>query len=103
MKQVIGGGVIGMGWMGTVHSRSYLAAADRFHEAGIQPKLVICADDVEERAKEAHERFGFEGYTTRWQGVIADHRVQVVNIATPNYMHLEVARAAAAAGKNIFC
>jgi predicted dehydrogenase len=103
VKQVIGVGVIGMGWMGTVHSRSYLAAADRFHDTGIQPKLVICADDVEERAKESQERFGFEAYTTRWQDVMADPRVQVVNIATPNYMHLEVAKAAAAAGKHIFC
>jgi predicted dehydrogenase len=103
MKQVIGVGVIGMGWMGTVHSRSYLAAADRFHDIGIQSKLIICADEVEARAKEAQERFGFEGYTTRWQDVIADPRVQVVNIATPNYMHLELVRAAAAAGKHIFC
>jgi len=103
VKKVIGVGVIGMGWMGTVHSRSYLAAADRFHDTGIHPKLVICADDVEERAKEAQEQFGFEGYTTRWQDVMADPRVQLVNIATPNYMHLEVAKAAAAAGKHIFC
>jgi predicted dehydrogenase len=88
MKQVIGVGVIGMGWMGTVHSRSYLAAADRFHESGIQARLVVCADEVEERAKEAKERFGFEGYTTRWQDVIADPRVEVVNVATSNYMHL---------------
>jgi predicted dehydrogenase len=103
LKQIIGVGVIGMGWMGTVHSRSYLAAADRFHDSGFQAKLVVCADDVEERAREAQERFGFEGYTTRWQNVIADPQVQVVNIATPNYMHLEIVRAAAAAGKHIFC
>ena len=103
MKQIIGVGVIGMGWMGTVHSRSYLAAADRFHDSGFQAKLVVCADDVEQRAREAQERFGFEGYTTRWQDVIADPQVQVVNIATPNYMHLEIVRAAAASGKHIFC
>ncbi|MGO9124380.1 MAG: Gfo/Idh/MocA family protein [Terriglobales bacterium] len=103
MKQIIGVGVIGMGWMGTVHSRSYLAAADRFLDSGIQPKLVVCADEVEERAREAQQRFGFERYTTRWQDVIADPRVQAVNITTPNYMHLEVVRAAAAAGKHIFC
>jgi predicted dehydrogenase len=103
MKQVIGVGVIGMGWMGTVHSRSYLAAADRFHESGIQARLVVCADEVEERAKEAKERFGFEGYTTRWQDVIADPRVEVVNVATSNYMHLEIVKGAAAAGKHIFC
>jgi predicted dehydrogenase len=103
MKQVIGVGVIGMGWMGTVHSRAYLAVADRFHDSGFEAKLVICSDEVEERAKEARERFGFESYATRWQDVIADPRVQVVNVATPNCMHLEVVRAAAAARKHIFC
>src|SRR6202165_2979277 len=92
-----------MGWMGTLHSRSYLAAADRFHDSGFQAKLVVCADDVEQRAREAQERFGFEAYTTRWQDVIADPQVQVVNIATQNYMPLEIVRAAAASGKHIFC
>jgi predicted dehydrogenase len=103
MKQTIGVGVIGMGWMGTVHSRAYLAVADRFRDSRVQAKLIVCADEVEERAKEAQERFGFEGYSIRWQDVIADPRVQVVNIATPNYMHLEIVRAAAAARKHIFC
>lgn len=103
MTQTIGVGVIGMGWMGTVHSRSYLQAADRFHDSGIRPRLVICADDVEARAKEAQDRFGFERYTTRWQDVIDDPQVQVVNITTPNYMHLAVATAAVAAGKHVFC
>src|ERR1700730_6918483 len=103
MKQTVGVGVIGMGWMGTVQSRAYLAVADRFHDSGVRAELIICADEVEERAKEAQERFGFERYTTRWQDVIADPRVQVVNIATPNYMHLDVVRAAAAARKHIFC
>ena len=92
-----------MGWMGTVHSRAYLAAADRFHDSGIRPKLMVCADDVEARANEAQDRFGFERCTTRWQDVMDDRDVQVVNIATPNYLHLEVATAAAAAGKHVFC
>ncbi len=103
MAQIIGVGVIGMGWMGTVHSRAYLQAADRFHDSGIRAKLIICADEVEQRVKESHERFGFERYTTRWQDVIADPEVRIVNIATPNHLHLEVVRAAAAAGKHIFC
>jgi predicted dehydrogenase len=103
MAQVVGVGVIGMGWMGTVHSRAYLQAADRFYDTGIRPKLIVCADDVEERATQAQARFGFERVTTRWQDVIADPNVQVVNIATPNYLHREVAAAAAVAGKHIFC
>ena len=103
MAQSIGVGVIGMGWMGTVHSRSYLQIADRFHDSGILPELIVCADDIEVRAQEAHQRFGFERYTTRWQHVVDDPRVQVVNIAAPNYLHVPMVKAAAAAGKHIFC
>jgi predicted dehydrogenase len=103
MAQSVGIGVIGMGWMGTVHSRAYLQAADRFHDSGIQARLIVCADEDEIRAREACQRFGFERYTTRWQDAVADPRVQVVNIATPNYMHQAIATAAASAGKHIFC
>jgi predicted dehydrogenase len=103
MTQTIGVGVVGMGWMGTVHSRAYLQAADRFHDGGFRAKLIICADDVEERARESHRRFGFERYTTRWQDVMADPRVEAVNIATPTHLHLPLVQAAAAAGKHIFC
>jgi predicted dehydrogenase len=35
--------------------------------------------------------------------VVAHPDVQVVNIASPNFLHLEMVRAAAAAGKHIFC
>jgi predicted dehydrogenase len=103
MSQTIGIGVIGMGWMGTVHSRSYLQAADRFHDAGMVPKLIVCADEVEARARQARRRFGFQRHTTRWEDVVSDPQVQLVNIATPNHLHLTLARAAAAAGKHIFC
>lgn len=103
MTRALGVGVIGMGWMGAVHSRCYLQAAERFPEDDVKPKLVVCADDVEARAAKAKERFGFERQTTYWQDVIADRDVQVVSIATPNHLHLEIAKAAAAAGKHIFC
>lgn len=89
--------------MGDVHSRSYNTLPDRFHESGILPRLVACADPVETRAKTAQQRFGFERYTTDWQEVIADPNVEVVNITAPNGMHLELIQAAAAAGKHIMC
>lgn len=101
--QTIGVGIIGMGWMGTVHSRSYRAVSDRFYDQGIQARLVICADDVKARAQEARERFGFEEYTTGWQDVINHPEVQVVNITAPNFMHKEMSLAAIAAGKDLFC
>src|SRR5215813_1830569 len=97
--KTIGIGVIGMGWMGTQHSRCYRQIAERFPDSGLQPRLVICADDVESRARAAKEQLGFERYATDWREVIDASEVAVVNIAAPNYLHREIATAAAAAGK----
>ncbi len=58
MTQTIGIGVVGMGWMGMVHSRSYRQVGDRFRDSGIQPRLIICADNVEARAQEARQILG---------------------------------------------
>lgn len=101
--QMIGIGVIGMGWMGMAHSRAYRNVPDRFYDSGIRPRLIICADDVLERALHAQTIHGFEEVTTRWQQVIEHPEVQVVNVTSPNYLHLEMVRAATAAGKHVFC
>ena len=96
-------GVIGMGWMGTVHSRSYLAVRDKFYDAGLQPRLVICADDVLARAEEAQGRFGFAAVTTDWREVINHPEVEIVDITSPNFLHREMTLAAIAAGKHVMC
>ena len=102
MKE-IGIGVIGMGWMGQVHARAYSLAPQRFPDGGVAPRLVICSDNVAARAESAKNLLGFESATTRWQAVIEHPAVQIVDIATPNHLHLDIAKAAAAAGKHIFC
>ena len=56
MPRTIGIGVIGMGWMGQVHGRSYRQIVQRFPDSPLQPKLVICADDVESRSPGAFLR-----------------------------------------------
>jgi predicted dehydrogenase len=103
MPRVIGVGVIGMGWMGEVHSRSYRQIVERFPECPLHPRLVICADDVEARSSAARSRFGFEKQTTDWRRVIEDPGVEVVNVAAPNNLHLEIVRHAASQGKHILC
>ena len=102
-KTTIGIGIVGMGWMGMTHARAYRQITDRFHDSPVQPKLVVCADDVIERTTEAKARFGFERTAADFRHVIKDESVHVVNIAAPNSMHLEIVEAAAAAGKHIFC
>jgi predicted dehydrogenase len=103
MAHRIGIGVIGMGWMGTVHSQSYQQIPYHFEESGIEPRLIICADDVEARANKARKICNFEQATTDWKAVIAHPEVQVVNITAPNNLHVEIATAAANAGKHIMC
>ena len=103
MSREIGIGVIGMGWMGGVHARSYCQLQGRFPDLGIEPRLIVCADEVESRAADAKLRYGFERCTTNWREVIDDPEIEVVNIATPNQQHLQMAEAAAAAGKHILC
>ncbi|PJF41033.1 MAG: gfo/Idh/MocA family oxidoreductase [Chloroflexi bacterium] len=102
-KWKVGIGVIGMGWMGQVHTRSYRNIPMRFPDSEITPHLVICSDNVEARAKQAQTMFGFEDTTTDWRRVIEHPDVEVINIATPNKLHLEIVEAAAAAGKHILC
>ncbi len=96
-------GVIGMGWMGSAHSRGYKAVADRFYDKGIRARLVICADEVEARGAEAQARLGFEQSTTDWREVINHPDIQAVDITSPNFMHKEMCLAAIAAGKHVFC
>ena len=103
MTRKIGIGIIGMGWMGEVHSRAYRAISDRFPESEFQPRLVVCAEPVEARAQAAQQRFGFERYVSDWHDVINDPEVEAINVTAPNGMHLEINRAAAAAGKHILC
>ena len=103
MRRTIGVGVIGMGWMGDAHSRSYRLVSDRFHDRGVDARLVACADTDAGRAAAARERFGFERATTDWLDVVADPAIEAISITAPNNAHLEVIRAALAAGKHVLC
>ncbi len=103
MSKPIGIGVIGMGWMGELHARSYQQVPVRFPDAPLTPELVICADEFEKRALGSQAKYGFGTAATNWRDVIGNDAVDVVHITTPNNLHLEIATAAAEAGKHVFC
>ena len=101
--KTLGIGIIGMGWMGQVHARSYSLVRQRFPAGGVAANLVLCSDIVPHRAESVRDMLGFQRATSDWRDVITDPAVQIVNIATPNHLHLPIVEAAAAAGKHIFC
>lgn len=96
-------GLIGAGFMGKAHSLAYAAMPMFFWPAPAIAERYIVADISEESASEAALRFGFEHSTGNWRDVINDESVDVVDIATPNNTHAEIAIAAAQAGKHIIC
>jgi predicted dehydrogenase len=97
----LGIGVIGLGWMGRVHSSSYRRVPEHFPELGVTPRLVVASDLSDARRAHA-ERIGFERTVTDWRAVLEDPAVDLVSITVPNAMHREVAVAAAEAGKHIW-
>jgi predicted dehydrogenase len=102
MKKRIGIAVIGLGWMGQVHSRGYRRLFDHYPDCPLRPRLITAADAVEDRARETAELLRFEGWTTDWREAVEHPEVEAVSIAAPNYLHREIAVAAARAGKHIW-
>ena len=99
----IGVGLIGFGWLGQAHSRSMQRIKTLFAERQFDPELVICSDTVPARVEEAVGSFGYKRGSADWRSVVDDPEVDVVFIAAPNAMHVELIEAAAQAGKDVFC
>lgn len=102
-RRPLGIGVVGLGWMGQAHSRSYRRLPALFADRVYEPELVICADPVTARREWARGGFGFGAVTDDWRRVAEHPGVDVVVVTAPNMVHVEIAAAAAGAGKAVFC
>ena len=103
VRRRIGVGVIGFGWLGQAHSRSLLRIPTLFGARDFDPELVVCSDPVAARREDAVGSFGFAKGVEDWRRVMDDPDVDVVYIAAPNMVHIELVEAAAQAGKHVFC
>ncbi len=93
--------LIGAGFMGKAHSLAYVAMPMFFHPAPAYPVRKTIVDVNDAVAAEAAIRCGFEKSSGDWRSVIEDPEIDIIDIATPNHLHAEIAIAAAAAGKHI--
>lgn len=101
-------GVIGLGFMGMVHLRSYrnipgariVAVADAYKKPvdGVLPGVGGNITDGDAIPLEADTRV----YDS-WQELIADPNVDLVDICLPTAAHVEVSVAALRAGKHVVC
>lgn len=103
MRRTLNIGLIGSGFMGQAHADAFKRAGMLYPDLPAKPHLYMLADATPELAGNAAERFGFEKHTGNWRDLIADPNVDVVDITSPNIMHHEMALAAIAAGKHVYC
>lgn len=96
-------GLVGAGWMGKAHSSALLDAQMLFGPDYGVAVFEMVADNNEASAKEAQHKIGFKRMTTDWHELVTDPNIDLVDIATPNAFHYEVAKAALENGKNVYC
>jgi predicted dehydrogenase len=95
-------GLIGYGFMGRTHSNAF-RKVNNFFDLPYQPVLkAICARDGG-KAKAFAARWGYESVETDWRKLVERDDIDLIDIATPNNTHAEIAIAAAKAGKMILC
>jgi len=95
-------GLIGSGFMGKAHAFGY-ATATRVFDLPYELELHTIADINDEAAAKAAAALSFSHATSDWRSLVADPAIDVVNITAPNALHKEMALAAIAAGKHVYC
>ena len=96
-------GLIGSGFMGQAHADAFRRAATLYRDLPAVPHLAMLADATPDLAAGAAARLGFERSTGEWRALVSDPSIDVVDITSPNLMHHEMALAAIAAGKHVYC
>lgn len=95
-------GLVGTGFMGRTHSNAF-AQANHFFDLPYRPVLkTICARSAD-KAQAFAAQWGYQSVETDWRRLVESRDVDVIDIASPNNTHAEIAIAAANAGKMVLC
>jgi predicted dehydrogenase len=92
--QEIGAAVVGTGFIGAVH-------VEALRRLGVQVHGVVGSS--QERAGRRAAELGLPPAYASFEHMLADKRVEVVHITSPNHLHHAQARAALEAGKHVVC
>src|ERR1700687_508687 len=90
----IGAAVVGTGFIGAVH-------VDALRRLGVQVHGVVGSTSI--RAAERSRAAGLPPAYESMEAMLADKRVDVVHITSPNHLHHPHAKAALSAGKHVVC
>jgi predicted dehydrogenase len=95
-------GLVGYGFMGRTHSNAF-AKVNQFFDLPYHPVLqAVCARDGAKVAAFAGQ-WGYASTETDWRKLIERPDIDLIDIASPNDTHAQIAIAAAQAGKMVLC
>lgn len=93
-------GMVGYGFMGRTHSNAF-SQVNHFFDVPYRPVLqAICARNPQ-RAEAFAQRWGYRTTVADWRALVASPDIDLIDIASPNDTHAEIAIAAANAGKMV--
>jgi predicted dehydrogenase len=95
-------GLIGTGFMGKTHVFGF-ATAQRVFDLPFEVELHTVADQSPEMAARAARELGFSRSSGDWRSLVADPEIDLIDITAPNALHKEMALAAIAVGKHVYC
>ncbi len=102
MKRQVRVGMVGYKFMGKAHSHAY-RDLPFFFEPEAVPVLQAVAGRDRDGVEAAANQLGWASTETDWRRLIERDDIDLIDIVTPNYLHAEIAIAAAEAGKHILC
>jgi predicted dehydrogenase len=95
-------GLVGYGFMGRTHSNAFLQAP-RFFDLPMKPVLKAICARKRDRAEAFAKNWGYESVETDWRALVERKDIDVIDIASTNDTHHDIAIAAAKAGKIVMC
>jgi predicted dehydrogenase len=96
-------GILGFGFIGKVHAYAYRNMALYYDPPPIETRLVGVCTKRRETGEAARDLLGFDFATTDWREITENRDIDVVNICTPNSLHVEPLLSAIAHGKHVYC
>lgn len=102
MKGQVNIGLVGTQFMGKAHSNAWMKVPFFFDTPLVPVLHTACSRSASQRARFV-EQYHWKKGEASWERIIESKEIDLVDICTPNHLHMPIALAAAKAGKHILC
>ncbi|RPJ79288.1 MAG: gfo/Idh/MocA family oxidoreductase, partial [Acidobacteria bacterium] len=94
MAKAVNVALIGQGFMGRTHSNAYLKVGKFFTDLPAVPVMHTSYGMKTEDCSAFTSRWGWKHCSTDWEKTVRSDEIDLVDIVTPNFMHMPPALAA---------